>query len=109
MTKNTVYQIKCCLCNEIYIGESGRPLHDRFYEHFRSASNPTAPSYEQKPLAKHYTKLHCGLAPKLELSILDTGLSLINRKIKESMYISRLKPQINEKDEQSKLKQFFVE
>jgi len=59
-TTNTVYHITCEVdnCTENYGGETYRPLKCRFDEHYRSAANPTAKSYEDKPLAKHYRESH---------------------------------------------------
>ena len=33
MNKGVVYQIPCAQCNEVYIGETGRPLKTRISEH----------------------------------------------------------------------------
>ena len=60
---NVVYEIKCgfqsCRSANIglYNGETYRPDGERFMEHYRSARNPDAPSYLDKPLAKHYSRL----------------------------------------------------
>ena len=51
----------------IYTGESYRPLNDQFTEHLRSAKNPTAASYKDKPLAKHNAQHRLGLTPELSL------------------------------------------
>ena len=112
-TTNTVYQITCQVdnCQEKYGGETYRPLSCRFDEHFRSAANPTAKSYEDKPLAKHYREkhsLHSG-PPKLKLEIVDRGTSLVNRKIKEAKFLVKNKPTLNDRSELNNLTQFLVE
>ena len=54
---NLVYQITCNMesCKQtgigVYNGESYRPIADRYTEHLRSASNPTAVSYKEKPFS----------------------------------------------------------
>ena len=112
-TTNAVYQITCQVdnCQERYGGETYRPLNCRFDEHFRSAANPIAKSYEDKPLAKHYREkhpLHTG-PPKLKLQIIDRGTSLVNRKIKEAKFLVKNKPTLNDKSELNNLTQFLVE
>ncbi|KAL5257007.1 hypothetical protein ACHWQZ_G005728 [Mnemiopsis leidyi] len=60
MSRNTIYKITCTLdnCMETYGGKTYRPLYHRFDEHYRSAANPTAKSFVDKPLAKHYRDKH---------------------------------------------------
>ncbi|XP_063694489.1 uncharacterized protein LOC134826132 [Bolinopsis microptera] len=112
-TTNTVYHITCEVdnCTENYGGETYRPIKCRFDEHYRSAANPTAKSYEDKPLAKHYRESHPQHKgpPKLKLQIVDRGTSLINRKIKEARFLVENKPTLNDKTELNNLTQFLVE
>ena len=89
-TPNCIYRITCNKCGDIYIGETYRPLHCRYIEHYRNASNPTAKSYINTPLAKHYTQAHPNCMPDLAVEILDTASSNKNRHIKEAKYILRL-------------------
>ena len=67
--KDIVYSIKCDLCHDndaVYIGETSRPLSQRFQEHYRSAANPTAKSYKNMAFSKHCTgTCHEGQKPKL--------------------------------------------
>ena len=37
LTKNVVYCMYCTLCCELYVGETGWPVRERFQEHFRDA------------------------------------------------------------------------
>ena len=112
-SRNTIYKITCELdnCSEIYGGETYRPLNCRFDEHYRSAANPTAKSYIDKPLAKHYREKHPNHSgpPKLKLEIMDKGNSLIDRKIKEARFLVQNKPSLNDKSELNNLTQFLVE
>ena len=62
-----LYRIPCQLCNERYIGESCRTVHDRLSEHFRFANNPTAPSYMEEAMAVHYRQKTSGDKANLNL------------------------------------------
>ena len=107
---NVVYCVTCLNndCNESYIGETQRPLYNRFTEHYRNADNPTAPSYINTPMAKHYSGYHANKKPNLKLEIIDVGKSLVNRKIKEAKNIMKFNPSINNQSELIELKQFLI-
>ena len=111
---NLVYQITCNIdtCRQanigIYNGETYRPIADRFTEHLRSAKNPTAVSYKDLPLAKHYAHHHLGSTPKLSLRILENARSTNNRKIREARLITTNKPDLNDRDEQTMLRQYLI-
>ena len=40
-----VYLVTCLLCEEKYVGETGRSAYDRLSEHLRYARSPTSRSY----------------------------------------------------------------
>ena len=103
-----VYQITCLLCGEIYVGESCRSVHDRLSEHSRNANNPNAPSYVDTPLAIHYASRHKDATPELSFRILNTERNILKRKILEAMYIQKLKPSMNNKEECSELTRFLI-
>ena len=108
VTQNTVYEVKCG-CGETYNGETGRPLHKRFNEHYRNANNPTAKSYINTPLAKHYREHHPdSTSPDLSVAVLERGRNTIHRKIKEARIIAKNKPTLNDKKELLELQQFLV-
>ena len=50
ISQNVVYVIKCRTCKEIYIGETGRRLGDRFREHLRS----TRQTNTDLPVGRHF-------------------------------------------------------
>ena len=77
-------------------------------EHWRSAKNPTAQSYTNKPLAKHYNTQHPNTEPKLSVKILEKANSTNNRKIREARLISKMKPLINDRSEQIELRQYLI-
>ena len=91
-----IYQIKCNLCNELYIGESSRSLHDRLGEHLRFATNP---SYTNKAFAAHYGQHHPAK---------NHDLNTILRKVYEAMLIYEYKQSINDKEECKLLERFLV-
>ena len=52
-TSGVVYRITCGKCpNFVYIGETGRPIRKRFYEHNRDARNKDV----KKPCGEHFNK-----------------------------------------------------
>ncbi len=113
--RNLVYGIKCGFssCQEanigFYNGETYRPVGDRFTEHYRAANNPTAKSYQDKPLAVHYNTHHANCkGPKLELQILERATNTTDRKIKEARMILKNKPDLNNRDEQIDLRKYLV-
>ena len=52
--KHPVYLITCLLCQEQYVGESSRTLHDCLSEHLRFATSPDNKNYKDEALALHY-------------------------------------------------------
>ena len=114
--QNVVYNLQCALpeCQQAnigkYYGETYRPIGERFVEHYRSAKNPTADSYKDKPLAKHYTTQHKDYSgdPKIDLEIVERASSTMDRKIKEARIILKNKPDLNDRDEQNELRKFLV-
>ena len=87
-----------------------RPLSDRFAEHYRSANNPTAESYKDKPFGKHFATEHPGRVgnPRLGLQILSRASSTTDRKIKEARAILKNKPDLNDRDEQSERRKYLI-
>ena len=106
--KDIVYQIDCGLCGAVYVGETSRPLKVRYQEHYRSAANPTAKSYQNMAFARHYQEYHKGEKPKLLIKILKKTKGTVERKITEALFIQRIKPDINGKYEQLNILDFVV-
>ena len=103
-----LYKIVCNLCQDTYVGESSRTLHDRMSEHLRYASNPGTKSYLAEALAVHYREKHPNTEPSLNFELLGTERNTVLRKIKEAMLIHELKPDINDKSECTILLRFLV-
>ena len=76
------YKIICKHCNQVYIGETSRSLHERLMEHTRYASSPT--NYPEEALSIHYTTYHINCKPDLSFSILERVRSTVLRKIREA-------------------------
>ena len=115
LLKGTVQQQTPCTKLPVKSTTVKKDMEERPTDHstvvFRCAANPTAKSYEDKPLAKRYREkypLHTG-PPKLKLQIIDRGTSLVNRKIKEAKFLVKNKPTLNDKSELNNLMQFLVE
>ena len=109
-TPNVVYRLTCDIqgCSNTYIGETGRPLYERYNEHWRAANNPTCKSYENLSIAKHYTEQHQNISPNFRIDIIEKASSTKNRKIKEARHILTNKPEINDKNEHQQLRQILV-
>ncbi|EFO98822.1 hypothetical protein CRE_11646, partial [Caenorhabditis remanei] len=80
--KGVIYRIDCD-CGDFYIGETGRPLAERFNEHSRAAEKPGTPSYKTTIWSKHSFEKHQGSPLSLKLSILETERNTTRRRILE--------------------------
>ena len=112
---NVIYHMQCkveaCQAADIghYDGETYRPAHCRFIEHYRSARNPGAKSYVDKPWAKHYKAHHTGCTePKIGMKIVARASTTNERKIKEARVILKNNSDLNDKKEQMDLRRFLV-
>ncbi len=106
--KNTVYRIDCRVCNNFYIGETERTLHERLGEHLRYASYPRTPSNRHEAFAIHYREKHFGInIPDLSCTILTIESNTVKRKIFEALKITEHKPCINSKEELLTVQRFL--
>jgi hypothetical protein len=99
--QGVVYKI-ICQCGQFYIGETGRPLHERITEHVRAFKNPEAKSYANYPLARHRKGINHGNdegIPGIYVKILGREPKAIARRILEATFIRSEKPSINGKEE----------
>ena len=53
---NVIHMIKCKKCNKYYIGETGRPLRKRIYEHIYSVKNHK--DNKSTPVSEHFTQMN---------------------------------------------------
>ena len=90
-----MYSIECLECGELYIGETGRFLHERIHEHILSMRTPFAPSHINSPLAKHITNKHGARQVDVKISLEARGDGTLIRKIREARLIHSRQPAIN--------------
>ncbi len=86
------YKLNCTIRNESYIGESGRPLHQRMKEHNMS----TIMGDGLSAVSDHYSKSH-PIIPEIPFTttIIEKGSGFVDRKIKEGIAIRQHRPTIN--------------
>ena len=108
MIMGVVYLIICNICSKAYVGETGRTLHERLGEHRQYANNPKCNSYKDECLAKHYVTCHPDIPADLKFEVLDREMSTVLRKIKEAFYISKIKPELNDKEECKSVERFLI-
>ena len=85
--RGIIYEIKCEKCQEKYIGSTIRQLHIRVNEHLKSSNSS---------LNIHLRHCH---NTKVSVRTLSHDSDPINLRFRESMYIRKLKPTINAKNE----------
>ena len=94
--KNCIYQIECITCHLIYIGSTIRNLHDRVKEH---VTRPASSIY------KHFAAHHKidNINDSIRVTIIAKERDPVNLRLKEAHYISKLRPEINNREERSEL------
>lgn len=92
MDKNCIYKLQCTICFQEYIGETGRPFHERLKEHLKSIilmDNKSA-------MSEHYVKHHVEIPEEpFSYNILKKINNTTERKIAESIFIKQQQPAIN--------------
>ena len=81
MDKGVVYQIPCAQCDEVYIGETGRPLKTRISEHRRAVATGDVRNANATHWMKTNHNMNWGTA-----HVMDRSNRWKERTIKESMY-----------------------
>ena len=91
--KNTIYQISCKYCDEIYIGETQRELHLRLKEHLKSILLCD----DKSAMSVHFKHFHTHVLDEFPFTtqILDIGKDFVDRKLREATWIRKKKPSIN--------------
>ena len=98
---NVIYQLTCNLCthnNSIYIGETSKTAYKRLVEHWLATFNKNV---NLSSVAEHFNLYHNSHIlskdkPLLSLKIIDRANNYTERKIKEAVWINKLKPTLNE-------------
>ena len=97
-SKHVVYDFKCNICNQNYIGQTCRPFQIRYKEHERSLKNKD----KKSALSDHALKYHRDRAMSINdfsYSILDQQHTAIATRVAESPYIATKMPKINRRQE----------
>ena len=98
-----VYRLTCKLCGDIYVGKTNKTIRERINGHFGLYKKASTNS----PLWAHEALHHCRLPPnditeffeRFALDILSQSSDYILNNVAEAETISRLKPNINRKEE----------
>ena len=82
--KGVVYQIPCAQCDEVYVGETGRPLKTRITEHKRAVSTGDV----RNANAVHCMKTNHSMDWN-SAGVVDRASRWRERRIKESVHIRK--------------------
>ena len=85
-----IYKAGCWNCDEFYIGETKRRLHDRKTEHFKAL----AKSDHSSAIADH-VKTTSHDIKRDHFDILASGKTDFHCKINKTLFIQELKPSLN--------------
>ena len=100
-----VYHVPCLSCPQVYIGETGRKLSVRINEHQKETEKVTASRKTRSKTATEDTDefqsaiaVHAREMNHLmnfdDVSILDRESIWIRRRMKESLHVRKLKPEV---------------
>ena len=104
LQSSVVYKYTCDLCEEVYIGSTKLQLFCRSAQHF-GVSHRTA-THSSKPTnsaIKTYSETHDHLLKLCNFSILDSCHNLGDLRLLETVYINKLKPQMNKQQDSGAL------
>ena len=85
-SENVIYSIICRRCDNLYIGETGRRLRERFSQHLRSVRN-SSPGF---PVAKHFNSASHSLNDIMTCGLKRCSGDNIRRKNQEMRVIFEL-------------------
>ena len=95
--KGVVYSMRCTVCDDLYIGETGKPARERFAEHYRDAKRRDV----RTAWGSHYIDRRESattspeFAPFHKAQILGRQSSLPSRRLLEATEIARHGPEVN--------------
>ncbi len=89
MLCNAVYKFKCASCNACYIGETTKRYIDRAREHLHTDKSSAVYKHLRESNDCHASN------DENSFSLLDTARTQYQLKIKEALYIEKLKPELN--------------
>lgn len=95
--KFTVYKFTCKFCHKFYIGQTARPLYQRFNEHKRSLNAKN----DQSALSDHSKKDHHSNLTIIdfEFDVMYKGNNPVEARIAEAKLISEHCPSLNRREE----------
>jgi hypothetical protein len=96
--RNVVYEVKCLLCHNSYIGSTIRSLHQRLHEHL---TNENSSIYKHLQSCRIDERRRIGDHLKARIAARDNDN--INLRIKEALLIKRYRPQLNAREELNEL------
>jgi hypothetical protein len=101
LTSKCNYIASCKICGEEYIGKTDRRLQDRMKEHMVYVANIRE---EKSALAHHSINEHADIlddpfVDKFSFKLLRSNTDEPNNSIAESLYISKIDPEMNRKHE----------
>ena len=89
--EGTVYQIKCNICNDTYVGESGINAFTRINQHLEDENNPKL--HKHSVLHRHQQEKHNNNKVTYTAQVLATyPTSSLRRQIAESIQINKIPP-----------------
>ena len=88
LKSHVVYKVTCNGCNSIYFGQTSRHVITRISEHQQKDS----------PVGQHLVEC-CGTTQSVKWEILDACCGVEKLMMIEAIYIKKLKPQLNTRDE----------
>ena len=100
-----VYHVPCLSCSQVYIGETGRKLSVRIVEHQKETEKVTATrKTRSKSITEDTDEFHSAIAVHAreknhlmnfnDVSILDRESIWIRRRMKESLHVRKLNPEV---------------
>ena len=97
LRSSIIYQYSCLQCRSVYVGMTTRNLYIRVAEHlgksFRTNRRLTSPSHS---MIREHIENNCPYIPSInDFKILSTSNNFNDLKILESLYIHKIKPQLN--------------
>ena len=98
LRKNVIYEIQCNICKNIYVGSTIRFLHTRVKEHLTNKSSS---------MYKHLQSCDVSNTTNVSVKILASDEDNCNIRLREAMYIKKLKASINSKEELFALSEFL--
>ena len=88
LKSHVVYKVTCNGCNSIYVGQNSQHITTRFSEHQKKDS----------PVGQHFVE-YCGTTHNVKWENLDSCREVEKLMTIEAIYIKKLRPQINTRDE----------